>query len=207
NSFCELNFKTRDWHQVVDVLKEESKISLKAPISAYLEEKKLVSNFSLYQEVRVEIEGDSLESVIIQKSISSNLIKQKLLELSKKLKEEEIVKIYTDGAMVVNSKRENKIGIGWIVKLEDRLAKEISFSSSIGNWPSSTRAELGAIWTALLTTPVKAQVHIYTDSKAAIEAIKKYRDDNKLRNWFKAKNRSLLKQIQECCRAKNLDLK
>ena len=109
--------------------------------------------------------------------------------------------------MVVNSKRENKMRIGWIVKLEDRLAKEISFSSSIGNWPSSTRAELGAIWTALLTTPVKVQVHIYTDSKTAIKAIKKYRDDNKLHNWFKAKNRSLLRQIQECCRAKNFDLK
>ena len=37
--------------------------------------------------------------------------------------------------MVVNSKRENKMRIGWIIKLEDKLAKEISFSSSIGNCP------------------------------------------------------------------------
>ncbi|CAG8435937.1 2240_t:CDS:2 [Scutellospora calospora] len=88
---------------VIDVYKRERKILLKAPIAAYLEEKELVSNFRLLQEVRVEIVANSLESAIIYKSISNSLIKQNLLELSKKLKDE----IYTDEVIAANSKREN----------------------------------------------------------------------------------------------------
>jgi ribonuclease HI len=80
------------------------------------------------------------------------------------------------------------MGIGWIVKEIDNIGSNINFSSSLENWPSSTRAELGAIWTALLVTPYGAQAHIYTDSKAAIEAIEKHQKVNKLRSWFKTKN-------------------
>lgn len=100
----------------MDVLKEEGKILLKVPITAYLEEKELVFNFSSSQEVRVKIVADLLESAIIQKSVNNKSIKQKLLELNKKLKGKVIVEIYTDGAMVANSKGENKIEIGWIIK-------------------------------------------------------------------------------------------
>ena len=103
-----------------------------------------------------------------------------MLELNKRLKGEKIVEFYTDRAIAVNSEEKNKIGIDWIAKIGDRLANEISFSSSIVNWLSSTHAELEAIWSALLATSVRTQVHIYTDSKAAIEAIKKYKENNKL---------------------------
>ena len=99
------------------------------------------------------------------------------------------------------------MGIGWIAKIENRLDSNISFSSSIENWLSSTCAELGAIWTALLAIFIKTQVYIFTNSKAAIEAIKKYNNINKLRNYFKTKNRSLLSQIKSCCKAKSLDLR
>src|SRR5207237_4259450 len=74
------------------------------------------------------------------------------------------------------------------------------------NWPSSTRAELGAIWSALLTAPCEAKTHIFTDSKATIEAIKKYNTNNKIRSWFKIKNRSIVSQIKSCCKAKGLNL-
>ena len=97
--------------------------------------------------------------------------------------------------------------IGWIAKTENRLDSNISFSSSIENWLSSTRAELGAIWTALLAIPIETQVYIFIDSKVAIEAIKKYNNISKLRNYFKSKNRSLLSQIRSCCKAKSLDLR
>ncbi|CAG8648464.1 7638_t:CDS:1, partial [Scutellospora calospora] len=48
-------------------------------ISAYLEEKELVINFRLLQEVKVEIVADFLKNAIIQ-SVESILIKQDLLE-------------------------------------------------------------------------------------------------------------------------------
>jgi ribonuclease HI len=98
------------------------------------------------------------------------------------------------------------MGIGWIVKREGLIDYSFSFSSSIESWPSSTRAELGAIWTALLVSPYKAQIHIFTDSKAAIEAIEGHQENSNLRNWFKTKNRSIIRQIKDCCIAKNLNL-
>ncbi|CAG8818472.1 10473_t:CDS:1, partial [Racocetra fulgida] len=36
------------------------------------------------------------------------------------------------------------------------------------NWPSSTKAELLGIWCALLVTPRRKEVRIYTDSTAAL---------------------------------------
>ena len=62
----------------------------------------------------------------------------------------------------------------WEVTIgRDDCIKNIEFSSKISNWPASTRAELGAIWTALLVMLQKAEVHIHTDSACAISAIKK----------------------------------
>ena len=55
--------------------------------------------------------------------------------------------------MEINKVTGNKMGIGWIAKLENEIVREISFSCSLEKWPSSTRAELGAIWTALLAAP------------------------------------------------------
>ena len=159
------------------------------------------------QEVRIVITANTIENAIIQNNIANNEIKRNLTELCNKLKGKEIVEFYTDGAMEINKATGNKMGIGWIAKLENEIVREISFSCSLEKQLSSTRAELGAIWTALLATLSNSQVHIHTDSKAAIEVIEKHREDNKLRNWFKVKNRSLLRQILSCCIAKNLDLK
>src|SRR5207253_8059881 len=99
-----------------------------------------------------------------------------------------------------------RMGIGWIVKEEGVADRNISFSSSLENWPSSTRAELGAIWSALLTALCEAETHIFTDSKAAIKTIEKHNTNNKIRSWFKIKNRSIVSQIKSCCKAKGLNL-
>ena len=72
-----------------------------------------------------------------------------------------------------------RMGIGWIVKEEGLADRNISFSSSLKNWPFSIWAELGAIWSALLIAPYEVKIHIFTDSKAVIEAIKKYNINNK----------------------------
>ena len=57
------------------------------------------------------------------------------------------------------------MGIGWIVASEENSSLDsISFSSRIADWLSSTRAELGAIWTAVLAVPSSTRVNIFTDS-------------------------------------------
>ena len=207
NSTCVISIKYNDQHQIVDITKKRENIKLKAPISAYIEERDIVANFRIDQEVRVEVTAVTLENAIIQENIKNREMQENLIELGNKLKGREVVEIYTDRAMINQEDGKKKMRIGQIAKTENRLDSNISFSSSIENWPSSTHAELGAIWTALLAIPIETQVHIFTDSKAAIEAIEKYNNINKLRNHFKTKNRSLLSQIRSCYKAKSLDLR
>ena len=125
-----------------------------------------------------------------------------------RLKNKKIIEYYTDGALRDTSRKAEvgRMGIGWIVKEEGSLDRNISLRSSIENWSSSTRAELGAIWLALLTTSYKAEAHIFTDSKAAIEAIERSNTNTKTRNWLKSKNKSIIRQIKSCCKAKDLNL-
>src|SRR5260364_297054 len=47
-----------------------------------------------------------------------------------------------------------------------------TISIRVSQWPSSTKAELVAIWTMLLTIPISSEAIVYTDSEAAICAIK-----------------------------------
>jgi ribonuclease HI len=53
------------------------------------------------------------------------------------------------------------------------------FKKRIITLPSSTRAELAAIATAILTAPTNSRVSICSDSQAAIHGIEKARKDPK----------------------------
>ena len=43
-----------------------------------------------------------------------------------------------------------ELGISWVISRINSRVKKIEFSSKFNNWPVSTRAKLGVIWTALL---------------------------------------------------------
>ena len=100
------------------------------------------------------------------------------------------------------------MGGGWIAIGNNSKKEETKadFFCGFTNWPSATRAELGAIGTALLAAPENAKVTVATNSAAAIQAIKKSSDVNKLRECFKIKNRNMLLSIQKIKSVKNLDL-
>ena len=52
------------------------------------------------------------------------------------------------------------MGAAFVIQQDESL-----FSyAKINNWPSSTRAELAAIFLALLTVPEDSQINIHTDS-------------------------------------------
>ena len=85
----------------------------------------------LSQEVRIVITANMIENAIIQNNIANNEIKWNLTELYNKLKGKEIVEFYTDRVMEINKVTGNKIGIGWIAKLENEIVREISFSCSL----------------------------------------------------------------------------
>ena len=67
------------------------------------------------------------------------------------------------------------MGAGVIVaqdeEISDDEAKQLSVSACLSRWPSSTRAELAAIFLALLASPENSEVVIHCDSQAAIDRI------------------------------------
>ncbi|GES85235.1 ribonuclease H-like domain-containing protein [Rhizophagus clarus] len=117
----------------------------------------------------LEIKINKLEIEIIRNRISSIILQDELIQHYNnmtKLHTNEL-HIYTDGSLNLNSvDGYNQIimGAGWIVK-----NTEIDFTCGITYFPSSTRSELLAILTALLTVPINNNMHIYTDSQSAID--------------------------------------
>ena len=127
--------------------------------------------------------------------IKNKEIQSKLINIVEKLKGKRELDIYTDGSLVVEhegNREGKKIGIEWIVASNDSNKNSISFKSRIADWPSSTRAELGMIWTALLAAPSESKVRIYSDSNTAIEGIQGFKSRMNIRNMFKTKNYSLI---------------
>ena len=75
------------------------------------------------------------------------------------------------------------MGAVFIIQQDESL---FSFAQ-VKNWPSSTKAKLAAIFIALLTMPVKAQVTIHTDSQCAIQSIQKFQLISS-QYWLKSTN-------------------
>ena len=80
------------------------------------------------------------------------------------------------------------------------------FSGSIEYWPFSTRAELAAIWSALLVTPGNTKVKIKTDSQAAIDGLTTALKITGKRKWFNINNRSLINDIVYIIKYKKLEI-
>ena len=57
-----------------------------------------------------------------------------------------------------------------------------------------------------MVAPCNTKINIFSDSKVAIEGLQNDKPNNSLRELFKIKNRSLIRQIKDCCKAKELEL-
>ncbi len=111
--------------------------------------------------------------------------------------------VYTDGSLSINgNNNKTKMGYGWI-SLENQQIKHYGY---LERWPSSTCAELTAIWTMILATPSNFSLKIKTDSQAAIDAIITAKKINSRRKWFTINNRSLVNDIITLINKKNIDL-
>ena len=64
-----------------------------------------------------------------------------------------------------------KIGIGWFLANTDLQVEQ--FTASTSKYPSSTKAEIFALLTALLVCPKNSQVNIYIDSNNTINRFNK----------------------------------
>ncbi|GBB90990.1 hypothetical protein RclHR1_18070005 [Rhizophagus clarus] len=95
------------------------------------------------------------------------------------------------------------MGARWIVK-----NTEIDFTCGIIYFSSSTRPELLAILTALLTVPINNNMHIYTDSQSAIDSINNMLQLRGIieRKLFKQNNYILLYAIVDLVYIKRINL-
>ena len=108
-----------------------------------------------------------------------------------------------------NQSEEALLGAGWIIHDEDDPARtDMSFQCTSSLWPSSTRAELLSIWTALMVLPEHATVTIHTDSQASIDGIKLVLNGQlTTRAWLKLTNGSILSNIYHIVNTCHLTLK
>ncbi|EXX72314.1 hypothetical protein RirG_070440 [Rhizophagus irregularis DAOM 197198w] len=83
---------------------------------------------------------------------------------------------------------------------------EYSVYSSLSLWPSSTRAEIVAIFLALLTAPENSNVTIYTDSLGAINSINSAFDST-TRKWLKKTNNLIIIKIIMLIREASINIK
>jgi ribonuclease HI len=92
------------------------------------------------------------------------------------------------------------MGFGWIIL----GTKELKFKGKIENFPSSSRAEIAAILTLLVTIPANKTVNIYCDSQATISAIKS--SSHKNSSGKKFHNITLLRHITQIIRQQKIKL-
>ncbi|GBC04358.1 hypothetical protein RclHR1_05640001 [Rhizophagus clarus] len=128
----------------------------------------------------------------------------------------DIINIYTDGLLTSRFNIELNIltkhmGTGWVI-LNNKDEVIVECSSSIKDWPSSTRAELGAILSVMLVLQTGQIANIFTDSQAAIDNINHTRTNltngkNKIRTWYKSNNYSIISSIINLIDSKYLKIK
>src|SRR5205085_5611142 len=112
-----VNIRCKEWCQLIKIRKKsKNEVELKAPLLAYTKEKDLHLNYNTSQEVSVEIIADNLESAIIQRVVKNKKIERELVNTFEKLKEEEIIRYYTDGALAGSSREleSGRMGADWI---------------------------------------------------------------------------------------------
>ena len=126
---------------------------------------------------------------------TENSVYKKLETIRKKLENRIEIKVYTDGSMK-NILEEDHMGLGWVIPDQENV-NHMTFRSNLEQFPSSTRAELMAILTALTVMPKRSRVNIYTDSKCAIYNINKVNKGKMNFIWNEAKNPVILQSIKE----------
>ena len=200
---CQLNVKKEKIKGIKCLNKKKNK-SNKIPLNK--EEfhtalhKKMLNTFNdlpvLDSAHQCQVVIENLGCVLIEKWIQTNKYKEQLkmlynnnLDLDKK-NEKSKYEFYTDGSLKERGNSESKMGSAWIQTVGQ--SPNTSFQSSSINWPSFFKAEVIAIFTALLMVPENKEVKIYTDSQACINVFYKLQNPHpkftkrkltKIKNW------------------------
>ena len=109
--------------------------------------------------------------------------------------------------MEMEGKRPNKtMGIGWVQISEMQNWPEEEIALGLDGWPTSTIAELAAIWAAILTIPRVKQIIIYTDSNAVIRNISRGLEQTDRDKILKKKNAIWITKIIDLIKTKKIQI-
>src|ERR1043165_8158800 len=100
---------------------------------------------------------DNLNTQLIKSALADNsarrLLLNKLSDITLNANSQQSIDIYTDGSLISSKVTPDEaalMGSGWYIPTLD-----ISFGCATTGWLSSTKAELVAIWMAVLVTPAR----------------------------------------------------
>ncbi|GBB83920.1 hypothetical protein RclHR1_10590002 [Rhizophagus clarus] len=116
---------------------------------------------------------------------------------------------YTDGSLINLGLPDISIGWSWVQIIHDAgyLNSVATYAhGTIRHWPSSTRAEVAAIFAALSVSPVDSTISIYTDLQAAVDGLRLCASSSytNSRLYYKTTNFELWASIECSIRAKRL---
>ncbi|CAB5329099.1 unnamed protein product [Rhizophagus irregularis] len=168
----------------------------------------------------VGIQISDYDTALIQNTLLDNEAIQQHTTLLQQIRlnfvPHDTINIYTDGSLTNHFNNSSNtftklMGTGWVI-LNNKDEVILECNSSITNWPSSTRAELGAILSAILVLQTGQKANIITDSQAAIDSINHTRTNltngkNKTRTWCKCNNYSIVSSIINLIDSKQLEIK
>ncbi|PKY28845.1 hypothetical protein RhiirB3_391363 [Rhizophagus irregularis] len=178
-----------DWYYIVESLNRAKNISENIDIQ------------QLEKIPTINLNGDNL-GLWINRWIEQDTLKQELTNIRHQLKSLKNIEYYTDGSLANRTISNNNLShitdnttvdLGAAFYTNNELG-EFSVYSCLSLWPSSTRAEIVAIFLALLTAPENSNVTIYTDSLGAINSINSAFNST-TRTWLKKTNNLIIIKI------------
>ncbi|PKY33849.1 hypothetical protein RhiirB3_453104 [Rhizophagus irregularis] len=190
-----------DWYYIVKSLNRTKNISANIDIQ------------QLEKTPTINLNGDNL-GLWINRWIEQDTLKQELTDIRHQLKSLKNIEYYTDGSLanrIINNNDLSHITDNTTVDLgaafyTNNELGEFSVYSCLSLWPSSTRAEIVAIFLALLTAPENSNVTIYTDSLGAINSINSAFNST-TRTWLKKTNNLIIIKIIMLIREAAINLK
>ncbi|RHZ83397.1 hypothetical protein Glove_95g62 [Diversispora epigaea] len=115
------------------------------------------------------------------------------------------LEFYSDGSLTEQGTQHMRMGSAWIQTSGPQLLS--TFLCGVSSWPSSSHAEVIAIFTALLIAPSQCKVKINTDSQTCIDTFK-YIMTRSLttRQWLRLNNHVVWLKILETVKSKSLSV-
>ncbi|GET55138.1 ribonuclease H-like domain-containing protein [Rhizophagus irregularis DAOM 181602=DAOM 197198] len=191
-----------DWYYMVDSVNRVENITTNIDIQ------------QMEKTPTIELNGDNL-GPWINRWIEQDTLRQELTNIRYRLRSLKNIEYYTDGSLANqiidnnnhshNKADNNMINLGAAFYTNNEEG-EYSVYSSLSLWPSSTRAEIVAIFLALLTAPENSNVTIYTDSLGAINSINSAFDST-TRKWLKKTNNLIIIKIIMLIREASINIK